>query len=494
MNRTARLWTRATISLRARRLAHLKGTAMSLPLAVLLALAMLLALSSLVALAEGITPVPGAPPAITQVTIADGASGQTDPHINGTLVSYTDNSISSIRYYDFATGQTGTIPRPDGSYDLLSDVNGSKITFRREFTSGSVGLYVFDVNNPDAGVQEVYLQPDSFPRRSTIGNGTIVWEDRLFEASSQPEIKTYDPVVSRVITLTNDTTADLWPAVSGDGTTIAWVKCPSATTCDVYSATRSGGWAPLQITGAEGNESLPDTNGAVVVYGSTTGGEDDIHWRPVGGGPDTWLNMPGVQRNPNISDNLIAFESNAALGTQFDIYVYDVSQGRLYRLTDTSVSETLSDISVGADSKVRVVWAQPKQVYPYDMDVYGLSFVPLPGNSQRTVQALFDQSKAHRSGSIVPIRLQLLDAQGANISSPSLVLAVTGLVKKDDSAVTAVVDDAGNANPDYAFRYDDILRGYAYNLSTKGMSTGTWELQFTVSGDSKTYTVLFDLK
>jgi hypothetical protein len=97
-------------------------------------------------------------------------------------------------------------------------------------------------------------------------------------------------------------------------------------------------------------------------------------------------------------------------------------------------------------------------------------------------------------GSVFPIRLQLLDAQSNNISSPSLVLTVTGLVQKDGSAVSAVVDDAGNANPDSAFRYDETLGGYAYNLSTKGMATGTWELQFTVSGDSTTYRIGFDLR
>lgn len=494
MNRTARLWRRATVSLRARRLAHLKGTAMSRPLAVLLALAMLIAPSSLVAWAEGITPPVPVTPTTTVVEIAAGEGSQSDPHISGTLVSYTDNSISSIRYYNFATGITGTIPRSDGLYDLLSDVNGSKITFRRESAAGSVGIYVFDVNNPDAGVQEVYLQSGSFPRRSAIGNGTIVWEDRAYDASSQPEIKIYDPVVSQVITLTNDTTADQMPAVSEDGTAVAWVKCPGATTCDVYSATRSGGWAPLQITGAEGSESLPDTNGAIVVYGSTAGGDDNIHWRPVGGGTDNWLAMTGVQRNPNISGNLIAFESNAAVGTQFDIYVYDLSQGSLYQLTNTSVSETLSDISVGADGKARVVWAQPKQVYPYDMDVYGLTFDPPQASLTLTVQPLFDQTHARRVGSVVPIRLQLLDAQTNNVSSASLVLTVTGLVQKDGSAVTAVVDDAGNANPDYAFRYDETLRGYTYNLSTKGMSTGTWELKFTASGDPNIHSILFDLK
>jgi hypothetical protein len=59
------------------------------------------------------------------------------------------------------------------------------------------------------------------------------------------------------------------------------------------------------------------------------------------------------------------------------------------------------------------------------------------------------------------------------------------------------VEDAGNANPDSNFRFDASLGGsggYIYNLSTKGMSTGTWALRFRATGDPTLHRLEFQLK
>jgi hypothetical protein len=56
------------------------------------------------------------------------------------------------------------------------------------------------------------------------------------------------------------------------------------------------------------------------------------------------------------------------------------------------------------------------------------------------------------------------------------------------------VESPGNANPDNNFRYDATLPGYIYNLSTKNLAVGTWELQFNVSGSSAPYAIQFDLR
>jgi hypothetical protein len=76
----------------------------------------------------------------------------------------------------------------------------------------------------------------------------------------------------------------------------------------------------------------------------------------------------------------------------------------------------------------------------------------------------------------------------------------TGVVKVDPSASPAVVDDSGNANPDFNFRYDAGMSaggGYIFNLSTKtaGYNTGTWKVVFTVNGvASTTYFAPFDVR
>jgi hypothetical protein len=106
---------------------------------------------------------------------------------------------------------------------------------------------------------------------------------------------------------------------------------------------------------------------------------------------------------------------------------------------------------------------------------------------------LYDPTKVNNAGNTIPIKLQLCNASGANVSSPSISLQAVG-VTKVSSSVSGIPDDSGNANPDNAFRYDAGLAGYIYNLSTKGYQTGMYALSFTASGDPTPHTVQFQLR
>jgi hypothetical protein len=444
------------------------------------------------------------------IVVNDGPGGQTDPHISGPWVSYTDNSIYSIRVQNVdVEGSDRVIARPDAKLDSLSDISGMQVVFARVSDGAYEGIYSAQIDaagNPGQPQEVLPLGVPAPRRRTAVGGGVIAFEDWTYTSIpnySQPEITLFDPATPNDgVRLTNDEVADQWPAVSPDGSTVVWGKCASATACDVWQATRSAGWAPLQLTTSTARESLPDTDGTYVVYGSNEGGDDNIVYQPVGGGPATTLVLPGVQRNPNISNGVILFESSAALGAPFGLFAYDLATELLYQVNNTAVNAMLSDISVSADGQIYVVWAQPKTVYPYDLDVYAFRFErqypqPEPEPDPQpalTAQALFDQDKAHRAGSVVPIRLRLLDASGANVSSPARLVTATGLVQQDDTPVLALVESAGNSSPDSAFRYDAALGGYIYNLSTKGMAAGTWALQFAVGGDTHAYAVEFDLR
>lgn len=112
------------------------------------------------------------------------------------------------------------------------------------------------------------------------------------------------------------------------------------------------------------------------------------------------------------------------------------------------------------------------------------------------VCALYDQSKSHKAGSTVPVKLQLCDFNGANYSSSSIVVKAMSVSKQDNSA-SGILDDSGAANsPEMNFRYDAALGGsggYIFNLSTKGLTTGTWKVTFSVNGTGS-YSVTFDIK
>jgi len=109
---------------------------------------------------------------------------------------------------------------------------------------------------------------------------------------------------------------------------------------------------------------------------------------------------------------------------------------------------------------------------------------------------LYEEGKAHKAGSTVPVKLQLLDNAGANLSSADKVVRAVSvsLVSADTNGELA---DAGDANPDDDFRFDATLGetgGYIYNLKTTGFAAGTYRLYFTVGADTHVYTTQFQVR
>ncbi|HEX6623132.1 MAG TPA: hypothetical protein VF064_05430 [Pyrinomonadaceae bacterium] len=111
------------------------------------------------------------------------------------------------------------------------------------------------------------------------------------------------------------------------------------------------------------------------------------------------------------------------------------------------------------------------------------------------VLALHDETRAHRGGSVIPIKLRLVDANGVNVSSQNIALTALGTSRLSDEAPGEVAD-AGAANPDYNFRFTtfDAAGGYIYNLNTSGLATGTYVLTFRVAGDTMTYATRFSIR
>ena len=106
---------------------------------------------------------------------------------------------------------------------------------------------------------------------------------------------------------------------------------------------------------------------------------------------------------------------------------------------------------------------------------------------------LYDPAVTKKAGSTVPIKVRLCDATGANLSSPSIALHATGVTRTSNNT-PAVLEDSGNANPDFDFRYDAALGGYIFNLSTKGYAAGSYVLNFSVSGDPTGHTAAFAVR
>ncbi len=109
---------------------------------------------------------------------------------------------------------------------------------------------------------------------------------------------------------------------------------------------------------------------------------------------------------------------------------------------------------------------------------------------------LYDQTKAVKSGAIIPIKLELCNASGADVSASSIVVTSTALTKISNNS-PGMLMEAGSTNPHNNFRFDAALGrtgGYILNLKTTGLSTGTYSLSFTAGSDPTVYSVQFQVK
>lgn len=275
-------------------------------------------------------------------------------------MAYADLSFNGgqVRYFDLATGVDAAVPAVGPGEDLFPDVSGTTIVYMHRSPTGQRAIYSFDVasGGPPTEVDPRANSNRIFP---AIGGATVAWSDYLDRGV--PEIVAYDRTTGAATRLTDDTAFDRDPGVSPSGTVIVWSKCQYvASGCDIWQATLTGGtWTTLQLTNASENFTAPDTNGATVVYGAVHSGGSDLHWRPVGGGPEGRLALPlQGSIDPRISGNLVTFERFQADAQypNFDIYAYDLSTDVFYRLTDTPEDDFLADLWSGPDGTVNVVW------------------------------------------------------------------------------------------------------------------------------------------
>jgi hypothetical protein len=106
--------------------------------------------------------------------------------------------------------------------------------------------------------------------------------------------------------------------------------------------------------------------------------------------------------------------------------------------------------------------------------------------------ALYNTAQPANSGSTIPVKLQICDAEGNNISTSSIAVNVVSITGLDEATYAAV--SSGKANPDGLFRYDASLGGYIFNLSTKDVPAGSYLLNFQVAGDPTVHSLQLILK
>ncbi len=447
------------------------------------------------AYAGDITPPAAVKPAGTITVVASGAAQLFDAHVTENLVVYGLNrSVSDCRihYVNLADGSDVVIPDPDGTTDMQPEVSGNTIVFTRTINYGNRAIYAYDVTSKTTTAvtwDQMRATEQTFP---SIGGRTIAWQED-FDASQGGEIVVFDLDSSTATRLTTDTVNDRWPRVSPDGSTVVWTKAIDSTENQLWQATKNpdGTWTSKQLTTGVAPYPGIDTDGTLVAYATIRNGDfyqSDLRFQPVGGGTETRVVIPGSQWSHEMSNRLVVFAAAAEAYSNSDIYAYDIDSNVLYQITDTpDRSEDWDDVWVDADGTAHVVYTVATT------DNYEVVEFSFHLDRRYTVQPLFDQNHAHKFRAVVPLKLELLDAQGNNVSSPDITVAATDVVLVGGETPSEVVE-AGNADPDTNFRYDATLGGYVFNLSSKNLAPGTWELHFLVGSDKSPYSIRFSLR
>ena len=233
---------------------------------------------------------------------------------------------------------------------------------------------LFDAST--GAVTEVDPQPQTMRFGAVVGGSTVAYAEFAF---NNGEIYAYDLAAGTATNVSQSIEIDMNPAVSPAGNVVVWEHCVGSN-CDILQSLRTGAiWGPPTVVAdpAPSSESNPDTDGTTVVYDSerpsATG--QDIYLRPVVGGPETALELLGLQRNPSISNGVIAFEHRAAPESPADVWIYVLATNSVFRVSDTPlVDDTLNDVTVLANGDVRVVWAANDDAEPGLHNVYARTF------------------------------------------------------------------------------------------------------------------------
>jgi hypothetical protein len=334
--------------------------------------------------AHAVTPTNGGDAGGTATTVNNGAGDQTEPHIGGNLAVYTDRvglfTPGTIRYYDFSMGSDSAVPGgAPGDSDVLSDVDGGRIAFSRtRAADGLTAVLLFDVAS--GIVTELNPQGSGMMRfGAVVGGDTVAYTEF---ASGGGDIFVYDLAAGAATNLAQSLELDMNPGVAPGGDVVVWEHCIGSN-CNILQSVRSGGaWgAPTVVAATSSNESNPDSDGTTVVYDSErpSATSQDVYLRPVSGGSEIALELPGPQRNPAISAGVVSFESKTAPETPADLFVYVIATNTVYRVTNTpTVDETLNDVTVLPSGQVRLVWAADDDAEPGLHNVYARTFtVPL---------------------------------------------------------------------------------------------------------------------
>lgn len=211
--------------------------------------------------------------------------------------------------------------------------------------------------------------------------------------------------------------------------------------------------------------------------------------------PVAYFNFPPRETTTTVSPVSVTYDvggQSVVLSAQVAAIGKAISEGTITFTVETSagaaVGTALAAVSEGV---ARASVTLPGTVEPQALVVTasfsgGATTLPGIGTGTLTVKygvcLLYDPAKAITSGAAYPIRIQLCDVSGVNVSRSGVT-------------VTALeVEGVGTANPGGEFRFNRKLTGYIFTLDTGGLAPGSYNLSFVAGDDPTVHVAGFTVK
>jgi len=103
-----------------------------------------------------------------------------------------------------------------------------------------------------------------------------------------------------------------------------------------------------------------------------------------------------------------------------------------------------------------------------------------------------DGTSIFKQGSTIPVKFKLTNACAANTTLAAKIYVAKvsdSIAGSEAEAISTSAADTGNT-----FRYDPTANQYIYNLATKSLSDGTWQIRIDLLDGVPNRTVLVSLK
>jgi len=251
---------------------------------------------------------------------------------------------------------------------------------------------------------------------------------------------------------------------------------------------------------ARNNADFPEVPGSLFLNDTTRPERNSDHDMPI-----VYLKFPNAASTTTVSDVTATFsatDQSVTLTANVSATAGTVNEGTVTFTVRNAANAVVGAPVVGnvSGGVATANYILPGGTAPQTLTITGeFSGGPATAASTDTgtltvtfnVCLLYDPTKAVKSGAAYPIKIQLCDSNGNNVSSESTVVHAVSVSQVSSTSFGEVIT-AGNANPDNNFRFSDGF--YILNLKTTGLSTGVYNLYFTAGTDPVLHTVQFQVK